>query len=348
MKPKRLLITFDYELFLGEQSGLASECCINPTNKILRVLDDYNLKGIFFVDITYLLFLQDNIHKSEVLNNDYQLIKEQLINLYQRNHYIFPHFHPHWKDAVLINNNTEFSLTELKHYRFHSLGTDEQSILWEKAVQLLNDLLDTESKPYWLFGYRAGGFGIKPFDDFYKYFKKYDVKADFSVLPSIDRSYVFDNIIYGENIPNRPFRFSKSVDIEDLSGEFLEFPISNIGFHAIDLILSKISNKFDYRLNKNQMAKGFSAVKNPPKRSRPKLKISFKEPASIELLNRVKLYRYKKFIDENDYMHFISHPKMIAEFNLASFTKFINYASRKYVLQTDLFEYEQARVNTAK
>ena len=38
---KQLLVTFDYELFLGNRSGSVDECMITPTNKLVILLGKY-------------------------------------------------------------------------------------------------------------------------------------------------------------------------------------------------------------------------------------------------------------------------------------------------------------------
>ena len=45
---KSILLTFDYELFLGPSSGTAQNCIITPTEKILEVLANTKSKAIFF------------------------------------------------------------------------------------------------------------------------------------------------------------------------------------------------------------------------------------------------------------------------------------------------------------
>ena len=49
---KRILLSFDYELFFGIRSGTVYNTLIVPTNKLLDFMDLYNLKGNFFVDVT--------------------------------------------------------------------------------------------------------------------------------------------------------------------------------------------------------------------------------------------------------------------------------------------------------
>ena len=75
-----MLFTFDYELFLGSKSGSVKNCLINPTNKLLSVLEKYNHKSIFFIDFTYLtkLYLIKNKYDSAL--KDWKLIEDQIKN----------------------------------------------------------------------------------------------------------------------------------------------------------------------------------------------------------------------------------------------------------------------------
>ena len=55
----QLLLTFDYELFLGGKSGTVNNCLIKPTDLILKLLKKNNLSSIFFVDTIYLYRLKE-------------------------------------------------------------------------------------------------------------------------------------------------------------------------------------------------------------------------------------------------------------------------------------------------
>jgi hypothetical protein len=59
------------------------------------------------------------------------------------------------------------------------------------------------------------------------------------------------------------------------------------------------------------------------------------ERIAIELLTMVKLNLYLDFLVKNDFMHFISHPKMITRHNLAVFDKFLSKVFEKYQVETD-------------
>jgi len=59
------------------------------------------------------------------------------------------------------------------------------------------------------------------------------------------------------------------------------------------------------------------------------------EMISIELLTDVRLPVYLKYIKKNDYMHFISHPKMLNNYNINIFKKILTKFVSKYEYETD-------------
>jgi len=59
------------------------------------------------------------------------------------------------------------------------------------------------------------------------------------------------------------------------------------------------------------------------------------EMISLDLLNSAKLPAYKKFIQKNEYMHWISHPKMLTRHGLKTFEKFLKYSNNHFTLNFD-------------
>jgi hypothetical protein len=79
METKNLLITFDYELFLGMRSGQPEDCMLQPTSALLAILGQYKTKAIFFVDTTYLCKLKSLSGKHEKCARDLKNISEQVL-----------------------------------------------------------------------------------------------------------------------------------------------------------------------------------------------------------------------------------------------------------------------------
>ena len=67
---KLLLITFDYELFLGERSGSAQECLISTTDIIMESMKELDIKAYFFVNTVYILKLKEEALKHSIVKAD--------------------------------------------------------------------------------------------------------------------------------------------------------------------------------------------------------------------------------------------------------------------------------------
>ena len=53
-----IFLTYDYELFFGESTGSVDKCMIEPTNQLLKIAKEFNIKMTFFVDVGYLIKLK--------------------------------------------------------------------------------------------------------------------------------------------------------------------------------------------------------------------------------------------------------------------------------------------------
>jgi len=67
---KRVIISFDYELFFGDKSGTVTNSLVAPTYSILDSLDSVGAKGNFFVDWQMIKYL--GLERDERAQEDYQ------------------------------------------------------------------------------------------------------------------------------------------------------------------------------------------------------------------------------------------------------------------------------------
>lgn len=336
---KHLLLTFDYELFLGEKSGSVENCMIKPTNEILAILKKYKTnKALFFVDTTYLLKLKENI--TEVTKKDYNTIIKQLIKIIQDGHFVFPHLHPHWKDAIYNKEANEWKLEKLEFYRFHNLDESEKDKLFSESISLIKEIQKEAGVNYEIDAYRAGGWCLQPFKDFLPYFRKYGIKYDFSVLRGFSK---FNNLVY-YNYRNAPlkkiYRFTNEVEKQEKEGEFYEFSISSLDEESeFKKFMEKVINKYLWLTEKK--SNGGLSIKLSGEldmltdENLDPLQYRGFEMASIELFNIVKLKLFKNHFKENDYLHLISHPKMITNHNLKVFDDFMNHITAHYEVNTE-------------
>jgi hypothetical protein len=339
IQKRNLLLTFDYELFLGKRSGTVKNCIIKPTNLLLDIFSKYKLaNAIFFVDCTYLKRLSESPEPECI--SDLELIKKQLTDIIARGHYIFPHLHPHWKDAVYDKKVKQWRLEKSDFYRFHSISDQERDSIFSYSISLIKEIMVLAGRTYAIDSFRAGGWCLQPFSDFKPYFEKYGIRNDFSALRGFSLSG--KNIFYDFTfIPIKNiYKFSEELDQMDSAGKFTEFVISVLSVSNKRRFLNKFLYKYLSLIKDRSFGDGFSAVDGEASVIRSlqdmhEETLYKSEMASVELMTLLTYPAYKEYIDANDYMHLISHPKMVNKHNLACFEILLKRITGSYEVNTD-------------
>lgn len=326
---KNIVLTFDYELFLGSRSGSAEKCIIQPTSELMKVMNRYNAKGVFFVDILCLM----NYEKHPGFKADLDKIKVQIKELYDSGNYIFPHLHPHWLDAVLNEDIFQYNLSNFTKYSLAVLPPEKIESLFLESINYLRSI-GVEYKEW---GYRAGGYCIQPFDLFKEVFKQSKIKYDFSVLPgyvSNNGDQYFDYSSVGSKLP---YRFGNDIEKQEMGGLFIEYPISVVNIKKYIQLRERIRNKYLWTTGDKSYGDGISAVTAAFIKN-----IDNNEMISIDILTLPKLKTYLNFLEENDYMQWISHPKLLRKHSLKVFEKFLKEISKKYEVN---YDFKRIKIN---
>jgi hypothetical protein len=323
---KNLLLTFDYELFLGSRSGTVDNCMIIPTKKILQILNEHSISGaIFFVDTLYLMRLRTN--NCAASDDDFEKIKRQLIEIKNGGHYVYLHLHPHWLDAKYLLDINQWDLSNTKKYSFSALSDEDRTYTFSQSIKILEDIIGHQKE----LGYRAGGWCIQPFANFKSFFEKYNILYEFSVLKGFSCVSDFQNFNFLKAIDKTYYKFSTDVLIEDKAGSFTQIPISTIRRSPITKLLNTIYIKILYRKGITNYGDGFSTSSASLKESMP----GNSEMASIELLTLINIKNYIKKFEKKELLHFISHPKMLNPHNLTCLDVFLKKVLSKYQVNTD-------------
>lgn len=232
---KNAIITFDYEVFLGQETGTIKNCVIGPTQRIIEVLKQNNAKAIFFVDATWLLFLKENFPA------DFQQVLEQLKDIIKTGSSVELHLHPQWIQAFRTGDKIAFK--SFDNYKLHSLSKEEILDLFRKSTELLEAITLQKVRCF-----RAGGFCIEPFSQIKNAFETFGIKYDFSIVPGMlltgGNEYDFDF----SDTPNLPYyHFQNDVKIPDPEGLFVEIPLSTYQNNPI----YRLTNKLVLRLKKD-------------------------------------------------------------------------------------------------
>ena len=334
---KLLLITFDYELFLGEQSGNVQQCLINPTNHLLHCLDKHAFKALFFIDTVYILRLGEMAEKHGPAKADLDAITSQLVLLVKSGHEIHPHIHPHWLDAIYDSETNQWSLLEKRYYTFASISDEQRTKLFDHSVTHIRSVLDLAGCSQSVDSYRAGGWSIQPFGNFRPFFFKYGIKHEWSVVPGkyqVSDAHSFD--FREAPVQESFYRFDEDPCRKNVNGPFTEWTISSLTMNRYEKWFDFKISGFLQRVGKRPAFKGkgiFSLIKEEGDRycsGRSKRII-----ASFEGLNPFTLKKYLSVISRSDYFHFISHPKLITPFEFKMIDRLFRKLKGKYIIQTD-------------
>lgn len=308
MDKKKILLTYDYELFLGSDSGDLKKTLIEPTDKILKILNKSSFKGLFFIDATFLLSIQ----REEC----FFIVKEQIQKMIQDGHDIGFHLHPHWKDAITIDS-CRWKLENYRYFRLHNLSDRELLTLVKDSYRLLSS--------------RAAGWSIQPFDKVKEIFLELGIKYDFSVLPNMaddDRPrHFFD---YKRTPKKLAWRFENDILKEDLNGNFIAVANTTYNMNIIDLMKNRKRLK-GYTISGN--GKGAGRKKSFLEQLK-RVRWSVKQIVSSDAIDLEIFKKYVPSIDK-DFLVYVSHPKLFSanSFEVLSYItknfKSINYREIK-------------------
>lgn len=229
---KDCILTFDYELFLGKDSGTCQKSIIEPTEEIIKILKKFNSKAIFFVDAAYLLLLRQYRHP------DLKKIEQQLRKIVELDSSIELHLHPQWLDAKPLSE-TRWMFDSMDRYRLHSLSQNDLKNIFYDSISILKDISQSDISIF-----RAGGWSISPFSFLRDAFIENNIKIDMSVCNGFYKNNPPLHYYDFRKSPNKEYyRFEYDICVEKKDGSFLEIPVSTYQVHGIDLIINNIIKK---------------------------------------------------------------------------------------------------------
>lgn len=352
MKDCSLLVTFDYELFLGSRSGRPENCVLTPSKLLGDIMYQHKTRGVFFVDTTYLCKLNELSPKHPECAKDFKAIAAQLLALIDQGHYIFPHIHPHWQDAIYLPNEQEFDLSNVRHYRFNNLSAEEKRKVFKTSVEVLQEIIFKHHPAYKINAFRAGGWCIQPFTDFKPYFEEFEIKYDMSVISRIYQMSTAQQFDFSTAPEKYIYRFSEDVCKEDPNGKFVQVCGSIVDMPASSELLSRIHRKF---LNRTIAGKEYGSGQGQvptqlenytPTSSRGyEISAAGREFASLEKMSTFKLPVYINHLKKTKYLHLISHPKMINRHQVKILSKLLKTATTELNTETDYITISDSYLN---
>ena len=216
----KLLLSLDYEIFFGKDTGSVEQCLLKPTRLLVDLLDKYNVKVSLFVDAGFLLKLKQYGKDYPILIDQYKSIKEQLKSLSQQGHDIQLHIHPHWQDCVYNSNGW---IINSERYRLHDFSTHEQQEIVSSYKQELQSCSVRD-----IFAFRAGGWCLQPFEQIKQALQDNHIWLDSTLF----LNGFSDDPARWINFKNMPkeavWNFENDPLIINKEGYFTEVPISSV------------------------------------------------------------------------------------------------------------------------
>ncbi len=310
---KKIILTFDYELSLGRNSGTALKCIIEPTDYILDLFKKYNGKGIFFVDAAYLLTLYKHNHR------DLEIIKKQIHKIINSGSNVELHLHPQWLDAYPIDRD-RWGFKDFKRYRLHSLSDEQIKGLFKESIKIIENIIHEDNKNYKITAFRAGGWSIQPFDRLKQYFLENKIIFDFSVTPGIFSDCDLDSFYDFRNAPIDLdyWRFEDDPCVKNDSGRFTEIPISTIKDYKLNLWINYFlfrSKEIEYNDGKAISTNSKSLLLFNKLFKLVKMFSRYYSSFAIDGLSHKYFLKYLKKLNkrEIEYITAICHPKKISK-----------------------------------
>lgn len=321
MQKMKILLTLDYELFLGSKTGTVKECLIEPMKAFLEGTEKYGAKFTIFVDATYLYKLKEYASEYSQLYTEYTLITQHLQNLQQRGHEIQLHIHPHW---FYSNFDGKAWKLDHDHYKLCDFPIEKAEILFLKSKQLLDEIIGKKT-----IAFRAGGFSTQPTVILKQLFNKAGIKIDSSVCPETYYNSPQQKYNY-THCPNKTmWYFYNDICREDINKHFLEIPITM--YSISPLFYWKLVATRLLKLSKHMTIGNGNSVKTTSESIYQRLTRKTLGMATIDGFKSSILkdiYKYHKSKNNTTFC-IIGHPKLATPYSINKLSDFCQYVKKQ-------------------
>lgn len=319
-----VLITFDYELFFGEEVGTVENCLIRPTEKLIEIAEQNNVVFNFFIDSCYLMRLLKLKSKFPELEEDYSKVMDQLKVMANKGHSLELHIHPHWYKSEYKGEGKWFF--DYSYYKLTDFDDYEiDNIITENVVFIKENLGIT---PH---AYRAGGWSIEPFKKISDSLRKNNISIDSTVVPEAVYNSEYQEYNFS-NCPKRTiWRFNNNPVLEEKNGDFIEIPISSFKNGLIKKIKVVILNKLLNQKETTFFGDGKTITKSKIKtnlilkiKNLLKSEIAYVSLDGISSIYLNSVYKkYLKNFGKDSYFVVLGHPKSLSNFSIKQMEDFI-------------------------
>ena len=216
----RTLLTLDYEVYFGRNTGTVERSILEPTDALCAIARRHGAKLVFFVDAGFILKLRDEMHKSPRLVADHDAICRQVQALAAEGHEIQLHIHPHWEDSSWGEDGWRI---DVSRFALQSFPQDQVDDIVRRYTHVLRELAGPEAA----YAYRAGGWVIQPFERIRGALLANGVNIDSTVFAGGYREGQVQPYDFRGAPDKTRWCFDTDPLVEKKSGPFLEVPIAS-------------------------------------------------------------------------------------------------------------------------
>lgn len=235
---KHAVLTLDYELY-GNGSGDVFKHVIEPTEAILKVLNEKNVKMTIFVEIVEFLRIKqewDNGNNMGYSSNPYDAVVAQLQQAALDGHDIQLHIHPQWVNAKYENNkwHVDHTMWRLGEYD----GDMIELLLWGKTE--LEKIMRPILPDYKCIALRAGGYNAQPSERIVLAMREIGLQVDSSIVPgAIEHGALsrYDYSLLPLNVDS--WHVVDKLDSPQAKGEIFELPVTSFPVRRYRKYISK-------------------------------------------------------------------------------------------------------------
>lgn len=314
-----IYITLDYELFLNDITGDVDHCLIIPTQELLKVLNKYQVKATFFVDMAYIYRLNELRNDYPTLQEDWEKVTDQVQSLASQGQEVGLHLHPQWFYSEF--NGTEW-VVDFEHYKLSDMPENDACEKFEVCHKMLEEIIGSKVDSF-----RAGGFSIQTFKSFYQIMMKCGITKDSTVNYKgrlLSKLHYFD---YSSLREPDIYQFTDDILVPVNNGSIKEFPISTSNIDLLTYIMKR------YKYHRAQGNKNWGNGGDFPSNRRTgfiqsllrKMKPMVRVGACIDYQSFFNIdFVYKKYRDAGrQSLIVLGHPKNLSPFSLNFLDEFI-------------------------
>ncbi len=327
----KLFLSFDYELFLGENYDSPEVVLFEMTRKICGVLDDCGVKGTFFADVFSAIQ-----YRKYGLNDYADGFEAQIKWIIKNGHDVQLHIHPHWvmsqyKDGKWFHQKEYYRISEFEHDVIDPFGNKHNiNSLIREGKEYLERICRIEKRDYVCNSFRAGGYAIQPYDKIVPSLIANGIKNDSSIATgTVDWNYWHRyNFLSVPKKRNYVITEKGEFYFELLAkGNYIrEIPIGSIRNDYLKFILKKKKYKLPHRILLGSAIdlrdqRDLSKFKQLIKRMiiYPKTSMLF----SLDELHYLQIVRGLKRLNKDCNIALIGHPKLFDDYRLINMRKMI-------------------------